>query len=207
MIAYLRGTLIRKEPNRVIIEANGVGYSAAIPISTFTRLGDVRTEVELHIHTHLTDDSIVLFGFATEEEKNMFLKLTQVSGIGPQAGHQHPVRHHGRRPRGSGPNERHIAADPWSPGIGKKTALRLAMELADKLEKKEKVLAARDAPERSDLISALQNMGLQAEGSREDSGREPDLRQKGRRLRQAPARMPAAPGQDMRGGMRTCQPF
>ncbi len=159
MIAYLRGTLIRKEPNRVIIEANGVGYSAAIPISTFTRLGDVRTEVELHIHTHLTDDSIVLFGFATEEEKNMFLKLTQVSGVGPKLaisilsgisvdGLEEAIR------------TSDISRLTLVPGIGKKTALRLAMELADKLEKKEKVLAARDAPERSDLISALQNMGF-----------------------------------------------
>lgn len=159
MIAYLRGTLIRKEPNRVIIEANGVGYSAAIPISTFTRLGDVRTEVELHIHTHLTDDSIVLFGFATDEEKNMFLKLTQISGIGPKLAIsilsgisvddlEEAVR------------TSDISRLTLVPGIGKKTALRLAMELADKFEKKERVLAAKDAPERSDLISALQNMGF-----------------------------------------------
>ncbi len=159
MIAYLSGTLIRKEPNRVVIDANGVGYAAVIPVSTFTRIGEIGSRVELHIHTHLTDDTIALFGFATDEEKAMFLKLTQISGIGPKLAVsilsgisvgdlEDAVR------------SSDVSRLTLVPGIGKKTALRLAMELADKLEKKARVLTAGSSPERDDLISALQNMGF-----------------------------------------------
>jgi len=159
MIAYLKGTLISKEPNKVIIEANGVGYCATIPVSTFTGLGEVGSRVELHIHTHLTDDSIVLFGFGDLREKDMFLKLIQVSGIGPKLA-VNILSGISAEDLEEAVQAGDISRLTLVPGIGKKTALRLAMELQDKLEKKEKVLAGKGSPEREDLISALQNMGF-----------------------------------------------
>jgi Holliday junction DNA helicase RuvA len=159
MIAYLKGTLIHTTPGQVVIETGGVGYSAAVPVSSYVRLGEAGATVELFIHTHLTDDSLALFGFVTREEKDMFLKLIGISGIGPRlalnilsgiapADLEEAVR--------SGD----VTRISLVPGIGKKTALRITMELQDKLEKKEKLLAAKSSPEKEDLISALLNMGF-----------------------------------------------
>jgi Holliday junction DNA helicase RuvA len=159
MIAYLKGTLIHTTPGQVVIETGGVGYSAAVPVSSYVRLGEAGATVELFIHTHLTGDSLALFGFVTREEKDMFLKLIGISGIGPRlalnilsgiapADLEEAVR--------SGD----VARISLVPGIGKKTALRITMELQDKLEKKEKLLAAKSSPEKEDLISALLNMGF-----------------------------------------------
>jgi len=159
MIAYLKGTLIHKTPGQVIIDTGGVGYRAAIPLSTFFKLGDVGGTVELLIYTHMTGDALALFGFAAEEEKAMFLKLISISGIGPKlamnilsgiepADLEEAIR------------KSDVARITLVPGIGKKTALRITMELQDKLEKKEKLLAASGSPERDDLVSALLNMGF-----------------------------------------------
>src|SRR4030065_2390889 len=84
MIAYLKGTLIRKQPNQVVIDTGGVGYCAAIPLSTFFKLGEISSEVEILVHTHMTDSALSLFGFATSSEKEIFLKLIGISGIGPK---------------------------------------------------------------------------------------------------------------------------
>jgi Holliday junction DNA helicase RuvA len=159
MIAYLKGTLIHKTPGQVIIDTGGVGYAATIPLGTYFKLGEVGGPAELLIYTHVTDDSLSLFGFAASEEKDMFLKLIAISGIGPKlamnilsgiepADLEEAIR------------KSDIARIALVPGIGKKTALRIAMELQDKLEKKEKLLAAKGAPEREDLVSALLNMGF-----------------------------------------------
>lgn len=159
MIAYLKGTLIHKTPGQVIIDTGGVGYCAAIPVSSYVKLGEAGGTVELFIHTHLTDDSLALYGFVTRDEKDMFLKLIGISGIGPKlamnvlsgiapADLEEAVR--------SGD----VARISLVPGIGKKTALRITMELQDKLEKKERLLAAKSSPEKEDLISALLNMGF-----------------------------------------------
>jgi Holliday junction DNA helicase RuvA len=159
MIAYLKGTLIHKTPGQVVIDTGGVGYCAAIPVSSYVKLGEAGGTVELFIHTHLTDDSLALYGFVTRDEKDMFLKLIGISGIGPKLAMnilsgiapgdlEEAVR--------SGD----VARISLVPGIGKKTALRITMELQDKLEKKEKLLAAKSSPEKEDLISALQNMGF-----------------------------------------------
>jgi Holliday junction DNA helicase RuvA len=159
MIAYLKGTLIHKTPGHVVVETGGVGYAAAIPVSSYVRLGETGGTVELFIHTHLTDDALSLFGFVAREEKDMFLKLIGISGIGPKlamnilsgiapADLEEAVR--------SGD----VARISLVPGIGKKTALRITMELQDKLEKKEKLLSAKSSPEKEDLLSALQNMGF-----------------------------------------------
>jgi Holliday junction DNA helicase RuvA len=159
MIAYLRGTLLLKTPGRVILETGGVGYDVAIPVSSFAQLGEPGGLVELYIHTHLSDDALSLFGFVTQDEKGMFLKLIGVSGIGPKLALNILS---GIAPgdleeaiRGSD-----LARISLIPGIGKKTALRLTMELQDKLEAKEKLLSAKGSPEKEDLLSALQNMGF-----------------------------------------------
>jgi Holliday junction DNA helicase RuvA len=159
MIAYLKGTLLHKTPGRVIVETGGVGYDVAIPVSSYARLGEAGGIVELFIHTHLSDDALSLFGFLSEAEKAMFLKLIGVSGIGPRLALNILS---GISP---GDLEEAIRSSDLArislvPGIGKKTALRLTMELQDKLEEKEKLLSAKGSPEKEDLLSALLNMGF-----------------------------------------------
>ena len=159
MIAYLKGTLIRKLPNQVVIDTGGVGYCAAIPLSTFFKLGEISSEVELLVHTHMTDSALSLFGFATSSEKEIFLKLIGISGIGPKLAMNilsgiEPAELEDAIRRTD------VARISLIPGIGKKTALRVAMELQDKIEKKEKVLAAKGSKEKEDLISALANLGF-----------------------------------------------
>jgi len=159
MIAYLKGTLIHKTPGQVVIETGGVGYAAAIPISSYVKLAEAGGTVELFIHTHLTDDALSLFGFVTRDEKDMFLKLIGISGIGPKLAMNILS---GIEPRELEEAIRasDVARISLVPGIGKKTALRITMELQDKLEKKEKLLSAKASPEKEDLLSALQNMGF-----------------------------------------------
>lgn len=159
MIAYLKGTLIRKLPNQVVIDTGGVGYCAAIPLSTFFKLGEISSEVELLVHTHMTDNALSLFGFATTAEKEIFLKLIGISGIGPKLAMNilsgiEPAELEDAIRRTD------VARISLIPGIGKKTALRIAMELQDKIEKKEKVLAAKGSKEKEDLVSALANLGF-----------------------------------------------
>jgi len=135
MIAYLKGTLLHKTPGHVIVETGGVGYAAAIPVSSYIELGEPGATVELFIHTHLSDDALALYGFVSRDEKDMFLKLIGISGIGPKlamnilsgiapADLEDAVR------------AGDVARISLVPGIGKKTALRITMELQDKLEKK-----------------------------------------------------------------------
>jgi Holliday junction DNA helicase RuvA len=159
MIAYLKGTLIDKTPGRVVVDTGGVGYAAAIPVSSFVELGEVGGTVELFIHTHLSDDALALYGFVSREEKHMFLKLIAISGIGPKLALNILS--------GIAPSDLEdavrasdLARISLVPGIGKKTALRITMELQDKLETKEKLLAGKGSPEKEDLLSALQNMGF-----------------------------------------------
>ena len=83
MIALLRGILVEKHPNQVILEAGGVGYDVTVPISTFSQLPDVGAETRLRIHTHVREDMLALYGFLSMDEKNLFEKLISVSNIGP----------------------------------------------------------------------------------------------------------------------------
>lgn len=159
MIAFLKGTLIRKLPNQVVIDTGGVGYCAAVPLSTFFKLGEIGSEVEILVHTHMTDNALSLFGFATSSEKEIFLKLIGISGIGPKLAMNilsgiEPAELEDAVRRTD------VARISLIPGIGKKTALRVAMELQDKIEKKEKVLAAKGSQEKEDLVSALANLGF-----------------------------------------------
>ena len=159
MIAHLKGILIDKAPNRVVLETGGVGYGVTIPVSTFVRLGDVGEPASLLIHTHLTDDALTLFGFASAEERDMFLKLIGISGIGPKLA-LNVLSGIAPGDLEEAVRRTDVARLTMVPGIGKKTALRIAMELQDKLEKKERILAGRAAPEREDLVSTLLNMGF-----------------------------------------------
>jgi len=159
MIAYLKGTLLHKTPGHVTVETGGVGYAVAVPVSSYAELGEPGGIVELYVHTHLSDDALALYGFLSVDEKDMFLKLIGISGIGPKLAMNILS--------GIAPDDLKdavasgdIARISLVPGIGKKTALRITMELQDKLEKKEKLLAGKGSPEKEDLLSALQNMGF-----------------------------------------------
>jgi Holliday junction DNA helicase RuvA len=159
MIGYLRGRVKRKQPDRVVLDVQGVGYSVGIPLSTFLRAGDLGDEVELSVYTHVTDNSISLYGFSSEAEKETFLKLISISGIGPKialnilSGIEVSDLEEAIR-------SSDIARISQVPGIGKKTAMRIALELQEKLLEKEKVLRAGMSQDREDLLSALINMGF-----------------------------------------------
>ncbi len=133
MIAHLRGTLLEKHPNQVIIECAGVGYDVTIPVTTFTRLGEVGQEVKLRVYTQVREDAIALFGFASLDEKRLFEKLISVSGIGPKlavtvlSGLAAPDLVSALR---SGDLARLVKI----PGVGKKTAERMVLELRDKVD-------------------------------------------------------------------------
>ena len=159
MIGYLRGRVKRKQPDRVVLDVQGVGYSVGIPLSTFLRAGELGDEVELSVYTHVTDNSISLYGFSSEAEKETFLKLISISGIGPKialnilSGIEVSDLEEAIR-------SSDIARISQVPGIGKKTAMRIALELQEKLLEKEKVLRAGMSQDREDLLSALINMGF-----------------------------------------------
>jgi Holliday junction DNA helicase RuvA len=166
MIAYLKGTILQKQPHQVVVDVGGVGYCAAIPLTTYFELGEVGRPVELLIHTHLTDSSLSLYGFKTSDERDLFLKLISVSGIGPKLA-MNVLSGMNAVELIDAIQKSDIARITAIPGIGKKTALRIAMELQDKLEKKERLLAGRGSEEREDLVSALVNLGFrrkEAEG-------------------------------------------
>ena len=159
MIAFLKGKLFQKSPNEAILDINVVCYSAAIPLSTYLTLGNIGDYTELSIYTHMTDNSLSLYGFSSEDEKEIFLKLIGISGIGPKialnilSGIEASDLEDAIR-------RSDVARISLIPGIGKKTAMRIAMELQEKLIEKERILQAEGFQEREDLISALMNMGF-----------------------------------------------
>src|SRR5215468_2235212 len=132
MIALLRGVLLEKHPNQAVVDVGGVGYDVTIPVSTFTKLPDAGSEVRLRIHTHVREDALALYGFLTQDEKALFEKLISVSGIGPTlaikilSGLAAPDLILSIR---RGEVEKLVKL----PGIGKKTAERMVLELRDKL--------------------------------------------------------------------------
>ena len=161
MIAHLRGRLIAKHPNQAIVEAGGVGYDVHITIPTFSELPALGAEVALFIHTHVREDALTLFGFLRTEEKQLFEKLISVSGIGPKLAvtilSGMPAESMVAAIRGN-----NVAALTRIPGIGKKTAERMVLELRDKLESFGVPAAATTAtPVEEDVVSALVNLGYQ----------------------------------------------
>ncbi len=159
MIGYLRGRVNHKQADRIILDVQGVGYSVGIPLSTYLHVGDVGSEAELSIYTHVTDSSMALYGFSSEAEKETFLKLISISGIGPKIGLNIlsgiEVSDLEEAIRSSDVDRISLV-----PGIGKKTAMRIALELQEKLLAKEKILLTGMSQEREDLLSALTNMGF-----------------------------------------------
>jgi Holliday junction DNA helicase RuvA len=162
MIALLKGVLLEKHPNQAIVDVGGVGYDVTIPVSTYSKLPDAGAAVRLRIHTHVREDALSLYGFLSEDEKSLFEKLISVSGIGPTLAVKvlsglaaadviTAIR--------KGEVDRLVRI----PGVGKKTAERIVLELRDKLplpagqeaEAPTPVLTATD----QDVLSALLNLG------------------------------------------------
>src|SRR5262245_41029844 len=161
MIAHLRGRLLSKHPNQAVVEAGGVGYDVVISVPTFADLPDAGAEVSLHIHTHVREDALALYGFIRREEKQLFERLIGVSGIGPKLAitilSGMPADAMVAAIRGND-----IARLTRIPGIGKKTAERMVLELRDKLEAfAAPAVAAVASPVEEDVISALVNLGYQ----------------------------------------------
>jgi len=164
MIAALRGTLLEKHPNRIIVNVGGVGYDVQVPLSTFYAIGDAGGEVSLRVRTHVREDAIALYGFLTVLELDMFDRLIAISGIGPklalavlsgiEAGELV------RAVRGQD-----VARLTRIPGVGKRTAERIGLELKDKLPSTPSSEAAAGGASggdlRDDVMSALVNLGYQ----------------------------------------------
>jgi Holliday junction DNA helicase RuvA len=161
MIGQLRGRLADKRPNQVMVDVGGVGYLVAVPLSTYAALGELHTEVTLLIHTHVREDTLALYGFLSSREKHFFELLLGASGVGPSLALKIL----------SGMNVEELVPAIRSgdvvrltkiPGVGRKTAERMVVELKDKLEgvtvAEEKQTASK-ADVEADVISALTNLG------------------------------------------------
>jgi Holliday junction DNA helicase RuvA len=163
MIAHLRGKLIARHPNQAIVETGGVGYDVVISVPTFSDLPPLGGEVALFIHTHVREDQLALYGFLRAEEKQLFEKLITVSGIGPKLAitilSGMAAVELGNAIRGND-----VARLTKIPGIGRKTAERLVLELRDKLPalgQEVAVVAPAFSAVQEDVLSALVNLGYQ----------------------------------------------
>jgi holliday junction DNA helicase RuvA len=163
MIAHLRGVLLSKRPNQAVVETAGVGYEVNISVPTFSEMPASGSEVALHIHTHVREDALTLYGFLRITEKQLFEKLITVSGIGPKLAitilSGMPANEMAGAIRGND-----VARLTRIPGIGKKTAERMVLELRDKLPEvagsSTPAVPALNAVE-EDVLSALVNLGYQ----------------------------------------------
>ncbi len=162
MIAGLRGRLLRKQPQEVVVDVAGGGYRVTIPLSTFYRLGDPGGEVSLLTYTHVREDALALFGFLTEAEQALFERLIGVSGVGPKlaisilSGIEAPDLVAALKASD-------ISRLTRIPGVGKKTAERLSLELKDKMQglaaTAEAAPASAPSSAQDDLVSALVHLG------------------------------------------------
>jgi holliday junction DNA helicase RuvA len=162
MIAHLRGRLLSKQPQQAIVEAAGVGYDVAISVSTYTSLPTEGAEVALHIHTQVREDTLALYGFLDRNEKRIFERLITVSGVGPKLA----ITIQSGLPSGrlvAALRAQDHATLTRIPGVGKKLAERLVVELKDKLEDMAVAAPAVAAagPAAEDVLSALVNLGYQ----------------------------------------------
>ena len=200
MIAQLRGRLLEKHPNRIVVDVNGVGYDVFVPLSTFYGLGEAGADVVLRVHTHVREDALALYGFTTLLEQELFERLIGVSGIGPKVAlavlsgiePEDLIRAIER-----GDHARLTAI----PGVGKKTSERIVLELKDRLPRAAVAVAAVGmvlsdvAAVRDDVLSALVNLGyhrplaekavdaaIKTLGPRPDAGFERTLKQALREL-------------------------
>jgi holliday junction DNA helicase RuvA len=164
VIAHLRGRIFEKQPNRVVVDVGGVGYQVFVPLSTFYVVGEPGGEVALRIYTHVREDALALYGFATVLEQDLFERLIGISGIGPKlalavlSGIEPPdlVQAIDRAD---------VGRLTGIPGVGKKTSERIVLELKDRLPRISRTAAGtaiselEPAPLRDDLLSALVNLG------------------------------------------------
>jgi Holliday junction DNA helicase RuvA len=163
MIAFLRGRVLDKQPNRITVDVQGVGYEVHVPLSTYYDVGEEGAEIALRVHTHVREESLQLFGFLTALEQQLFERLIGISGIGPKLAIAvlsgiDSAELVGAVQRGD------VARLTSVPGIGRKTAERIVLELKDRLATlvipAGAVAAASPADRlRADLLSALQNLG------------------------------------------------
>ena len=163
MIAHLRGQILSKTPNAVVVDCSGVGYELAISVATYTELRGVGAEARLHVHTHVREDAFLLFGFHELAEKRLFEKLLTISGIGPKLAITVLSGISAERLVGAIRGGDHATLTKI-PGIGKKTAERVVLELKDKLDDMAGFVPASDAPPSlgavaEDVLSALVNLG------------------------------------------------
>jgi Holliday junction DNA helicase RuvA len=166
MIGQLRGRLAGKRPNQVLVDVGGVGYLVQVPLSTYATLGELHTEVTLLIHTHVREDALALYGFLSSREKHFFELLLSASGVGPTLALKIL----------SGMNVEELVPAIRSgdlarltriPGVGRKTAERIVVELKDKLDAVAVEAAEKPAPSspagvEADVLSALVNLGYEA---------------------------------------------
>jgi Holliday junction DNA helicase RuvA len=164
MIGQLRGRLADKRPNHLLVDVGGVGYLVAVPLSTYAALGDLHTEVTLLIHTHVREDALTLYGFLSSREKHFFELLLGASGVGPTLALKILS---GMSVEELVPAIRtgDVARLTRIPGVGRKTAERMVVELKDKLEAVvvagEKPAVASPAGVEADVASALVNLGYE----------------------------------------------
>jgi Holliday junction DNA helicase RuvA len=164
MIAFLRGRVLDKHPNRIVIDVNGVGYELYVPLSTFYDVGDTGSDVSLRVHTHVREDALQLFGFLTSDEQRLFERLIAISGIGPKLAIA-VLSGIGSRDLVASVRRGDVARLTRIPGVGKKTAERIVLELKDRLNDlaAADVASAAEPPTadrlRDDLVSALENLG------------------------------------------------
>jgi len=165
VIAHLRGQILTKTPNAVLIDCNGVGYELAISVATYTELGDPGTEARIHVHTHVREDALQLFGFAQLPEKRLFERLLTISGIGPKLAITVLSGISAERLVGAIRSADHATLTKI-PGIGKKTAERVVLELKDKLDDMAGFTLTEGTPTpislgavADDVLSALINLG------------------------------------------------
>jgi Holliday junction DNA helicase RuvA len=165
VIAFLRGRVLDKHPNRIIVDVGGVGYDVHVPLSTFYEVGDQGAHIELRVYVHVREDALQLYGFLTDLERQVFERLIGISGIGPKLAiavlsgmdSQEVI---------AAVQRADVARLTGIPGIGKKTAERIVLELKDRLTGLVAAVAAGTVPQpsaderlRADVLSALQNLG------------------------------------------------
>jgi holliday junction DNA helicase RuvA len=197
MIGLLRGRLLEKRPNQVILDVSGVGYLVFVPLSTFAALGELHAEITLLIHTHVREDTLALYGFLSQREKHLFELLLGASGVGPTLALKIL----------SGMNVEELVPAIRTgdlgrltkiPGVGRKTAERMVVELKDKLEavvvEAEKPAPASPAGVEADVRSALVNLGYEervAESAVKEARRQAGGANFEKLLREALARLSA----------------
>src|ERR1700687_2286285 len=165
MIGQLRGRLAEKRPNQVLVDVGGVGYLVQVPLSSYAALGELHTEVTLLIHTHVREDALALYGFVSSREKHLFEMLLSASGVGPSLALKilsgMSVDELVPAIRGSD-----LGRLTQIPGVGRKTAERMVVELKDKLDavtvEAERPAASSPAGIEADVVSALVNLGYEA---------------------------------------------